>query len=108
MFSSTVASDTDPRDRPRSNVYLSAMLRTPSDRIPVRIWNISEHGALVQCEYPLQEGIVVHLERGCLETIGEIAWCGEPNYCGIRFDEEVHVAQWVRLASSGLGHSESL
>ena len=40
--------DDDKRLDPRSNIFVIATLYAPADRFPVRVRNMSRHGALVE------------------------------------------------------------
>lgn len=85
----------DPRTAGRANVFLAATLVAGGNSRPVRMRNISARGALLDGPALPPEGAVVHLRRGSLSIDGEVAWqSGEQ--CGLRFDDDVVVADWVR------------
>ena len=97
-MSSTEAND--PRDAPRSNVFLSAVLTAGQSSIPVRVRNLSPSGALIDGPDLPQSGRVM-LRRGHLSANGEIAWHGD-GMCGLRFHDPIDVASWVmRVVHSG-------
>ena len=87
----------DPRARPRSNVYLMAALTCDGVSSAVRVRNLSLEGALLEGPDVPDEGQRVLLRRGSLAADGRIAWRRE-SQCGIRFDEPIRVAEWVRRA----------
>ena len=86
---------TDIRSETRSNVFLSASLATSSSTLPVRIRNLSSHGALLDGNSLPTAGSSVRLVRGELNVRGRIAWEGR-GQAGISFDEQIEVDQWVR------------
>lgn len=85
----------DPRADIRSNVFLSATLLAAGGTLPVRIRNISPTGALLDGATLPPEGTVIHLRRGSLTVGGEVVW-QKDGLCGLRFDAEVVVNDWVR------------
>ena len=85
----------DPRGDARSNVFLGAVLVGGTKSWPVRIRNLSVSGALIDGRDLPADGAKVRLQRGELSANGEIAWQRE-NYAGIRLDEAVSVADWVK------------
>jgi PilZ domain len=87
--------ETDPRLHQRSNVYLGAVLSTDDGASPVRVRNLSVHGALLEGDDLPVEGTKVQLGRGRLSAAGTIAW-QRGNQRGVRFDEPVEVGGWVR------------
>lgn len=91
------AHNPDPRARPRSNVYLMAALTCDGVSSAVRVRNLSLDGALLEGPNVPNEGQRVMLRRGSLAAEGTVAWRRE-SQCGIRFDEPIGVAEWVRRA----------
>jgi hypothetical protein len=90
----------DPRDEPRANVFLSAVLTVDGASIPIRIRNLSPSGALLEGANLPSNGDVM-LRRGKLVAIGNVAWRGE-GCCGVRFNSEVVVKDWMkRVVHSG-------
>jgi hypothetical protein len=92
--------DIDHRSQGRSNVFLSASLLIGGVPLPVRVRNMSRHGALLDGGSLPQEGVRVRLVRGELSAEGEIAWQRE-GHAGIRFSGEIDVSAWVKK----VGHS---
>ena len=85
------------RSSPRSNVFLTAALAGEGTSRPVRIRNLSVHGALLEgYDFP-PEGKKAQLRRGSLSVQGEIAW-KNGQYCGLRFDHTILVQEWVKRA----------
>jgi len=86
---------TDGRIEDRSNVFLSAVLVTPSSSLPVRIRNLSSRGALLDGPGLPVAGVQVQLARGTLRANGQVAW-QDGSLAGINFGEEIDVGSWVR------------
>jgi hypothetical protein len=84
----------------RANVFLSAVLDTGSQVVPIRIRNISSNGALIDGTNIPDAGSNVVLLRGSLSANGHVAW-RESAQAGIRFDHVVNTTLWV--AKSGHG-----
>jgi hypothetical protein len=98
----------DPRATRRSNVYLAATLVASGASRPVRLRNISAVGALLDAPDLPAEGTSVELRRGRLGVRGEIAWQSGA-HCGVRFDAEVIVADWVkRVHHEGQEHVDDM
>jgi hypothetical protein len=91
----SVARSADPRSDARSNVFLTAVLIAEQLPRPVRVRNISANGALIDGANLPPRGGVIRLVRGSLSVNGEVAW-REHDQCGIQFDDEVSVEDWVR------------
>ncbi len=83
------------RGHDRSNVFLGAALHAAGTSAPVRIRNLSMAGALLEGAGLPSEGTRVELRRGSLVARGEVAWAGGAQR-GMRFDEGIDVAAWVR------------
>ncbi len=87
--------ETDSRSETRSNVFLSASLATNSSTLPVRIRNLSPHGALLDGHLLPAAGSSVRLVRGGLTVSGQVAWQAD-DWAGIGFDQQIDIDQWVR------------
>ena len=87
----------DLRSDPRSHVFLTAVLRTGAGQGPVRIRNLSAHGALLEGTGLPIEGSPVEVRRGSLRAVGSIAWSSE-QHCGVRFSGSVDVGAWIDRA----------
>jgi len=85
----------DNRQEGRSNVLLTAALNTGSVSVPVRIRNISQHGALIEGTAIPPVGAMVQLVRGGLAANGMLAWLGE-GHAGVNFDGQIDVEAWVQ------------
>ena len=89
----------DPRTHPRSNVFLIATCSAEDSIQPVKVRNLSVHGALLEGSgLPALDSAVL-LRRGGLKVSGTIAWRDE-THCGIRFDKPIQVEDWVRRIGS--------
>jgi hypothetical protein len=94
------ATGPDNRLEVRSNVFLSASLDSGTTSVPVRIRNISEHGALLEGSGMPPVGTVVRLTRGALSEEGRLAWqCG--GHVGVSFEGDIDVARWVKRVGHG-------
>jgi len=84
----------DPRTDLRSHVFLMAVLSTGKISCPVRVRNLSVHGALLEGSSLPADQRTVFLKRGSLAVAGRIAWASAQQ-CGIRFAEAINVNDWV-------------
>jgi hypothetical protein len=87
--------DRDGREAVRSNVFLTAMVDASGFTAPVRVRNISVHGALIEGGQLPTNGAVARLSCGGLTARGEIAWVSG-DYRGLRFISPVDVQAWVK------------
>jgi hypothetical protein len=85
----------DHRSQNRSNVFLSASLIVGAVPLPVRVRNMSQHGALLDGGSLPPAGARVRLIRGELSVDGEIAWQHDCQ-AGISFSGEIDVGAWVK------------
>jgi hypothetical protein len=74
-----------------------AVLCTRDTSVPVRVRNLSAHGALLEGVDLPQEDVAIWLRRGSLCASGDVAW-GDVRHCGIRFATAINVDEWVRRA----------
>lgn len=88
-------SDIDHRSQSRSNVFLSATLVAGAAALPVRVRNMSRHGALLDGGSLPPAGARIRLVRGELSADGEIAWQRD-SQAGISFSGEIDVGVWVK------------
>ena len=89
----------DPRMDPRSNVFLIATCSAEDSTQPVKVRNLSVHGALLEGQGLPAEGATVSLRRGSLGVAGVVAWRDE-THCGVRFNRPIDVEHWVRRIGS--------
>lgn len=92
-----VMTNEDPRSDPRSHVFLMAVLCCGSASFPVRVRNLSMHGALLEGTDLPAEFRTICLKRGSLAAAGQIAW-SKDQHCGIRFSSTINVSDWVDRA----------
>jgi len=85
----------DKRTEGRSNVFLTAALNTGRVSVPVRIRNISQHGALIEGAAIPPLGAMVQLVRGSLAANGSLSWHCD-GHAGVNFDGRIDVEAWVR------------
>ena len=98
-----MVSGTDSRSEGRSNVFLTAALYMGEAMVPVRIRNLSSHGALVEASSLPPVGSHVTLIRGQLQVAGALAWQGA-GQGGINFSKSVDVQRWVKHVGHGGQH----
>jgi hypothetical protein len=84
----------------RSNVFLAATLYTESGAFPVRIRNISDHGAMLEGAGLPGEGKKVRIQRATLSASAEIAWQRD-QFRGLWFKEPIELGSWMKT----VGHS---
>ena len=92
----------DGRRQTRTHLFVAASLLCERTTFPVRLRNMSNTGALIECtvEGP-SAGQRVLLRRGTLEVAGTVAW-SEGKRAGLAFDTIVEVGQWMaRVGSAG-------
>lgn len=89
----------DPRTDPRSNVFLIATCSAEDSTQPVKVRNLSVHGALLEGRGLPAKDSAIQLRRGSLKVGGTVAWRDE-NHCGICFDNPIEVEDWVRRIGS--------
>jgi len=89
----------DPRTDPRSNVFLIATCSAEEFSQPVKVRNLSIHGALLEGTGLPATDAAISLRRGSLRVQGFVAWRDE-THCGIRFDKPIEVEDWVRRIGS--------
>jgi hypothetical protein len=90
----------DNRAEGRANVFLAAALDTGEQLYPVRIRNLSQHGALVDGLVLPPAGSGIRLMRGHLSASGRIAWQLN-GQAGVNLHDQIDVESWVRR----VGHS---
>lgn len=78
----------DERRSDRSSVLLAATIECDGARLPVRVVNLSAHGALVQGDAVPGQDQAVTFRCSGLEAAGWMAWV-KPPFAGINFDAPV-------------------
>lgn len=79
---------------PRTNLFVMGAIYSDSGSAPVRVRNVSPHGALIEgIEIP-PAGSQVRLCRGSLSVANAIKWC-EARRAGLQFESAVLVADWL-------------
>lgn len=87
------------RSDPRSNVFLVATIGFGSDSNPVKVRNLSVHGALLEGAALPPQGSAACLRRGSLAVEGIVAW-RDDTHCGVRFNCPIEVETWVKRVGS--------
>jgi hypothetical protein len=93
--SGALVRNVDHRSEGRSNVFLTASLNASGVTVPVRIRNLSPHGALIDGAKLPAVGVKVRLVRGRLCATGELTWLAQ-GHAGLKFDAVIEVENWVR------------
>lgn len=96
------AQEVDKRLNSRSNVFVMATLYGATGSAPVRIRNMSPHGALVEGGTLPPLGSPVQLCRGSLAVSGKIIRV-DGGKAGLRFSSPMSVAEWLPGGSRGAG-----
>ena len=73
------------RSTKRNRVLLAARLRTPHGEIDARLRDLSQKGALVECNEHLEVGDEVVFIRGSTIVPSRVAWTGGGNRIGLEF-----------------------
>ena len=92
---------------PRKNLLLSASIEAGGLKAPVRIRNLSENGAMIDGAALPEVGSTLVLRRLEVEIGATTIW-RSPGRCGIKFDGNVSVEEWiagVRQLSFGTGQA---
>lgn len=82
------------RVSPRTNVFLAAVFQGAGFSSPVKIRNMSVHGALVEAPVLPPPGSKGMLVRGSLAVSCVVMWTKE-NRCGVRLTSDVCVRDWL-------------
>ena len=84
----------DAREAPRSNMFLAAMLHWRAERSPVKVRNMSHHGAMIEGGLIPPCGSEVSLVRGSLVLTARVIWIA-PNRCGLQSRSTIDVGEWM-------------
>lgn len=79
---------------PRTNMFIAAVLQCDGVSSPVKVRNMSTHGALLETPTPPRVGAKVILLRGSLVVGCNVAWSIDQR-CGVRFESAVDVSEWM-------------
>lgn len=82
------------RKHPRTAMFVAATLRAGGRAFPVRIRNVSDHGALVEGGILPPAGTAVELLRAELRTSGTVAWVSGGRG-GLALDGHLVAASWM-------------
>lgn len=96
------ADPADLRDAPRRNLFLAAAIESDAVSGPVRIRNLSGSGAMLEGAALPACGEQVVLRRPDLQIRGVVVWSAGSR-CGVRFDGNITVSEWVHGKRSGNG-----
>lgn len=105
MGAETFPGETSGRQRSakRNRVLLAAKLRTSAGEVDARLRDLSQKGALVECNEPLSVGEEVVFTRGATKVPARVAWVGG-NRVGLEFlrmiDENEVLVQLGRPAAA--------
>jgi hypothetical protein len=81
----------------RTNLFVLAILYTPSASAPVRVRNASKSGLLIEAPALPRKGTAVKIERGSETATGTIVW----NYngrAGVKLSSSLEVEKWLPRA----------
>ena len=76
---------TGKRSAKRNRVLLAARIRTPLGEVDARLRDLSQKGALVECNEILNVGDEVVFIRGSTIVPARVAWTGGGNRIGLEF-----------------------
>lgn len=84
------------KDRsPRKNLLLAATIEADGLKVPVRIRNLSEGGAMVDGSALPRSGTLLTLTRAEIQVGGRVVWQAQGR-CGVAFDNSaITVDEWV-------------
>lgn len=72
----------------RARVLLAAKLQTPCGEIEAKLKDLSQKGALVECDTPLEVGSELIFSRGDTNVASRVAWSGGKKL-GLEFLEPI-------------------
>jgi hypothetical protein len=93
------------RSEYRNNLFVVAALSSATASGPVRIRNMSPHGALIEGPALPPEGTPLRLSRGSLSVTGHVVWRRD-NRAGVRFDCAVSVVDWLPNGRAATGQQK--
>ena len=96
------AQPVDLRQAPRRNLFLAAVIESDAVSGPVRIRNLSGCGAMLDGAALPACGEQVVLRRPDLQIRGNVIWSAGSR-CGVRFEGNITVSEWVHGKGSGNG-----
>ncbi len=91
--------DGNGRREQRTNMFVLAVVSSPSVSGQVKIRNMSPSGALIEGPALPAVGERLHLSRGASSIEGRVAWCASGK-AGVRFDGSVAVSDWTPGANT--------
>ena len=91
--------DGETRFMPRTQLFLSAMIRFDRVSAAIRLRDLSATGARVEGGNLPSVGATVHITRGALNASGTIIWRNQKG-CGVRFDEPLPLDEWMPALTS--------
>lgn len=83
-----------PRKQHRKKILLAANLCIGDSSMQCRIRNVTELGALIECDLTVPVGTTVIIERGALSVAGEARW-SRNNQLGVEFSTLIHIQDWL-------------
>ncbi len=81
-------------------MFLAAALRAGGEQSPVKVRNMSPHGAMIDTALGPPPGTEVMLIRGSLMAQGTVVWSSEKR-CGLHFSSALVVAEWLAAPQQG-------
>lgn len=93
----------------RKNLLLAAEIESDGMKLPVRIRNLSESGAMIEGAALPGVGATLILRRLQIELAAAVVW-RTAGRCGIKFSDTVYVEEWVagrRLADLAFGRGQA-
>lgn len=83
----------------RRNMFLAASLCMGESSTQCRIRNMTEFGALVECDSTMPVGTTVILARGELSVAGEVRWSRSTHF-GMKFSDFIEIQKWLDEATT--------
>lgn len=75
-------------------MFLAAILGLGESASQCRLRNMTQFGAMVECDSIMPIGSTVIITRGELSVAGEIKWSNS-NQFGIKFSEKIDIKKWL-------------
>ena len=88
------------RSEPRTNMFVMASMSSSSVSGPVKIRNLSEHGALIESAQLPAVGEMLELRRGEILVSGRVVWRLDGK-AGLQLDGPVTPTDWMPAGHAG-------
>ena len=78
----------------RTNMFIAAVMMVEGSSSPIKVRNMSRHGALIDTPVTLCAGDRMVVSRGSLAACGTVVWSAGGR-CGVHFTSAIAVGNWM-------------